>query len=38
MKPVFTILFITLTALQTFSKMIVVLGYQWNKDYHSGKQ
>jgi hypothetical protein len=35
MKYVLTILFITLIALQTFSKMIVVLDYVWNKDYIS---
>ena len=35
MKYVLTILFISLTAMQTFSKMIVLLGYEWNKDYIS---
>jgi hypothetical protein len=33
MKYPLTILFVLLVGLQTFSKMLVILEYEWNKDY-----
>ena len=35
MKYLLTILFMSLIALQTFSKMLIIMGYRWNKDYIS---
>jgi hypothetical protein len=33
MKYLVTISFFVMTVVQTFSKMMLVLGYEWNKDY-----
>lgn len=33
MKYPITILFVLLVGLQTFSKMLVILEYEWNKEY-----
>jgi hypothetical protein len=35
MKYLVTILLMWLIALQTFSKMLIIMGYRWNKDYIS---